>query len=172
MDLSQDQLDEIVTVDIDPRVKAMDKTVVSTSSLREVSNLLAPVTSVDYRDSNDVSSIKDQGSCGSCWSFSTVGLYESWMMFKGEREFDFSEEYILECTTPYTFNVLGRSLRSSCGGGYVDFAGDLIRRNGLPNEVEFPYKGLNFGEGSGTPTTENICQATPTTIYAGSDDVT
>lgn len=42
-------------------------------------------TSVDWRSSNDVSAIKNQGSCGCCWSFTTVGLYESWMMVKGEQ---------------------------------------------------------------------------------------
>lgn len=39
--------------------------------------------SVDHRIAGDVSSIKDQGSCGSCWAFASVGLYESWMMWKG-----------------------------------------------------------------------------------------
>lgn len=47
-------------------------------------------TSQDWRTTNDVSSIKDQGSCGCCWSFTTVGLYESWMMVKGEQEYDLS----------------------------------------------------------------------------------
>lgn len=76
----------------------------------------APV-SVDYRASGKVSSIKDQGSCGSCWTFATVGLYESWMMLQGERELDLSEEYILECTTPYAKYILDKSTVSDCSGG-------------------------------------------------------
>ena len=29
------------------------------------------------------------------------------MMVKGEDEYNLSEEYVLECTTPYVKNVLG-----------------------------------------------------------------
>ena len=40
------------------------------------------------------SSIKNQG-CGACWAFTTVGLYESFMMVKGKAEEDLSEQFIL-----------------------------------------------------------------------------
>lgn len=51
---------------------------------------------------------------------------------KGENQYDLSEEYILECTTKYTKNVLKQNYASTCAGGYVDFAGDLARVNGIP----------------------------------------
>ena len=51
--------------------------------LKKVAEILP--LSKDWRASGDVSSIKNQGSCGCCWSFTTVGLYESWMMVKGEQ---------------------------------------------------------------------------------------
>jgi len=67
---------------------------------------------------------------------------------------------------------LGQNYKSSCAGGYVDFAGDLIRRNGAPTEADFPYLGASFGDSASTPTTANICKATPTLIYAGDYTVT
>ena len=54
-------------------------------------------------------------------------------MFKGEEELDLSEQYILECTTRYTKNVLKLNYESSCAGGYLDFARDLVRVNGIPS---------------------------------------
>jgi cathepsin L len=94
------------------------------------------------------------------------------MMVKGEAEYDLSEEYVLECTTAYTKNVLNKDYSSTCSGGYVDFAGDLIRRNGAPLETTYPYLGLNYGSSSTTPTTTDICSATPTYIYAGDHSLT
>jgi hypothetical protein len=54
------------------------------------------------------------------------------MMVKGEQEYDLSEEYLLECTTKFTKNVKKQNYDSTCGGGYVDFAGELARINGIP----------------------------------------
>lgn len=112
---------ELVSIEIAPEdiaAQAVPRAV--STDLKKVE--LLPI-SKDWRTSGDVSSIKDQGSCGCCWSFTTVGLYESWMMVKGEQEYDLSEEYLLECTSKYTQNVLRQNYNSTCNGGYVDFSG-------------------------------------------------
>jgi C1A family cysteine protease len=124
--------------------------------LKKVSATLP--TYVDYRESGDVSSIKSQGSCGCCWSFTTVGTYESWMMLKGEQEYDLSEQYLLECTTLFTKNVKKVDAPSTCNGGYVDYSGELARVNGMPTEEKFPYIAANY-TGSVFPNTPGICDA-------------
>ncbi len=41
---------------------------------------------------------------------------------KGQREYDLSEEYILECTTKFSQNYKKINATSDCSGGYVDYA--------------------------------------------------
>jgi hypothetical protein len=43
--------------------------------------------------------IKDQGGCGSCWAFSTVGLLESQILLEDGITKDLSEQYLLSCNT-------------------------------------------------------------------------
>lgn len=56
--------------------------------------------SFDWRDTpNIVGSIKEQGSCGSCWAFSTITVQESrWAIVKGKK-YILSEQELIDCVT-------------------------------------------------------------------------
>ena len=41
--------------------------------------------------------VKDQGVCGSCWSFSALGTIESFFVIQGRGIFDFSEQMLVDC---------------------------------------------------------------------------
>ena len=63
----------------------------------KVSN--AAPTTYDWRDHGRVSAVKDQGSCGSCWAFSTVANLEGLYAEKKGTIKTFSEQMLVDCDT-------------------------------------------------------------------------
>lgn len=82
---------------------------------------------LDWRDNggNWVSGVRDQGTCGSCWDFATIGMLESAAMIyrqQPDSDFDFSEQYVLSCIDG----------ANSCNGGYANQACDFLVETGTP----------------------------------------
>ena len=76
-------------------------------------------------------SIKNQGSCGSCWAFAIVGVLEGRVKQTGGGTQNYSEEYLLDC------NHYGYS----CNGGYFTAHNDHKSPYGARSESCYPYRG-------------------------------
>lgn len=63
----------------------------------EQSAPLALPSSFNWCDQGGCTPIKDQGSCGSCWAFGTVGPFESLIKLKDGVTRDLSEQYLVSC---------------------------------------------------------------------------
>jgi C1A family cysteine protease len=97
----------------------------SPSQLRALSADALPAA-FDWRDRSAMTPVKDQGDCGSCWAFGTIGQLESMLhIYYGVTE-DLSEQYLVSCN-PWGYG---------CDGG--DTAHDMLM-NGAVREVDFPY---------------------------------
>lgn len=60
---------------------------------KDISQILKEIpASFDWRDHNGVTPVKDQGSCGSCWTFSTIGAVESHFLIKYGQARNLSEQ--------------------------------------------------------------------------------
>ena len=49
--------------------------------------------------------VKDQGSAGSCWAFSTVGPLESNILIKDGSETNLSEQWLISCNQSGYYNT-------------------------------------------------------------------
>ncbi len=97
-------------------------------------NKAAPLpTYWDWRRKNEVTPVKDQGQCGSCWAFASVGALEAGALLNDGVVYDLSEQQVLSC------NNLG----DGCGGGDFDAAFDVFHRLGAVSEDCMPYLGLD-----------------------------
>jgi len=99
---------------------------------------------VDWRTWDVISSVKDQGQCGSCWTFGTAETIESyWALSTGQLQ-ELSEQQILDCTpNPNSCGGTG-----GCGGGTVELAFQkIIDMGGISSEWTYSYRswsGKNF----------------------------
>ncbi|KAK7342422.1 hypothetical protein VNO80_25373 [Phaseolus coccineus] len=103
------------------------------TSFRYDSVTKIPAT-VDWRKRGAVTSIKDQGTCGSCWAFSTVATIEGLHHITKGELVSLSEQELVDC-------VRGDS--DGCNGGYVEDAFEfLAKKGGIASERNYPYKGV------------------------------
>jgi len=90
-------------------------------------------SAIDWRNKGAVTSVKDQGQCGSCWTFSATGAVEgAWAISKGQL-IDLSEEQLVECATGREYGSHG------CNGGQMEGAFKYVVENGQCSLSSYPY---------------------------------
>ncbi len=86
---------------------------------------------VDWRNhnGNHVTSVKDQGYCGSCVSFCTTATVESMASIEKGELLDLSEADLHFCSSHGT----------NCDGWWPNTAIEQVKTRGIPDEACFPY---------------------------------
>jgi len=91
--------------------------------------------SVDWVSAGAVTGVKDQGQCGSCWSFSTTGSLEGAYYLKTNSLISLSEQNFVDCD-----NLKNGGKDHACNGGLMDNAFAWAKKNGGVNtEANYPY---------------------------------
>merc|ERR1719171_3048858 len=103
--------------------------------------------SIDWRLTDAITAVKNQGQCGSCWAFSATEAVESQLTVStgGKYRVDLSPQQITSCAPANgTYGCMG------CNGGFTEGAYDYLKTvPGLSNSFFIPYE-------------QSLTQSTPT----------
>merc|ERR1719237_1898088 len=85
--------------------------------------------SVDWRSKGAVTKVKNQGQCGSCWAFSTIGGLEgAWEIGTGTLT-SMSEQQLVDCS----------KANNGCGGGNMETGFQYEEGVNVATESSYPY---------------------------------
>ena len=69
--------------------------------------------------------VKNQGQCGSCWSFSTTASLESTIAIAKKTLYSLSEQQLVDCCGAKGFQCQG------CNGAWPEWAMNYINAEGI-----------------------------------------
>ncbi|PWA39791.1 Cysteine peptidase, asparagine active site-containing protein [Artemisia annua] len=99
----------------------------------------------DWRDHGAVTPVKNQGSCGSCWSFSTTGALEGANFLATGKLESLSEQQLVDCDHECDPEEQG-SCDAGCNGGLMNSAFEYtLKAGGLMKEKDYPYTATDHG---------------------------
>lgn len=112
--------------------------------------------SIDWREQGAVNGHKVQGSCGSCWAFSTTGAIEGQYFRKTGSLVQLSEQNLVDC-------VAG----CGCGGCSETEGFQYVQKNGIDTADNYPYV---EADGDCDPKDANITIRSYEVIPEGNED--
>ena len=109
-----------------------------TESIYLINQTLSSFDWRNYNGFNWISSVKNQGSCGSCWAFATVGGAEAKIkIVRNDSNFDvnLAEQDLVSCGVPYGFYPG----EGGCSGATLEDPLNYMNNTGIVDEACFPY---------------------------------
>merc|ERR1719282_321479 len=93
--------------------------------------------SIDWRDKNVVTPVKNQGGCGSCWAFSATEMVESAYAIASGKLLTLAPQTYVNCVK--NPNKCGGT--GGCEGATMELAFNLTAQTGIALETDLPYAG-------------------------------
>lgn len=114
-----------------PKAEAKIKAVPTTGEEEKIKPVGQPASFDWLNNGGDwTTSIKDQGSCGSCWAFGSLAALEAQINIEANDptvDRDLSEQFMLSCSD------------GDCEGWYLHSTMNFLRDNGTTDEACFSY---------------------------------
>jgi C1A family cysteine protease len=111
---------------------------VATAPIYEKLQALRSPVSINWRETEAITPIKNQGQCGSCWAFSATEAVESQLALAGGDGYsiELSPQQVTSCTpSTGTYGSFG------CQGGFSEGAYEYLKSApGLANSFYIPYE--------------------------------
>lgn len=93
----------------------------------------------DWREKGAVTPVKNQGMCGSCWTFSTTGAVEGANFLAGGALVSLSEQQLVDCDHTCDPDQ-PEACDNGCNGGLPLNAMSYVKKRGLDLESAYPYQ--------------------------------
>ncbi len=102
----------------------------------KVSPVPDPSIDINWVAKGKVSKVKDQGMCGSCWTFSAISVVESIVAIRENKDPErYSEQQLVDCCRTEQSN--------GCNGGEDEDAFNYLMTTGIALEKNYPYKAVD-----------------------------
>lgn len=92
-------------------------------------------TDVNWVKNGWVTKVKNQGKCGSCYTFAATGALEAQYYNKTKKLVALSEQNLVDCSKSYG--------NMGCNGGVTDYAFRYVKEQGIQPEDSYPYVGTD-----------------------------
>jgi len=86
--------------------------------------------SFNWVEKNVVTEVRNQGGCGSCWAFSSVGNIEGQYALKHNKQVVFAPQQLVDCD---------RVQDAGCNGGFMEWAFTYLETHSLEQESDYKY---------------------------------
>jgi len=99
---------------------------------------LPSAVAFSWIDRNGVTDVRHQRTCGSCWAFTSMAVFEANWLIRNKESIDLSEQHIVDCAEYRNGRDAG-----SCNGGWYGGVFDYLTRNSAVIESKKPYRARN-----------------------------
>ncbi|KAL4485776.1 hypothetical protein ABPG72_012316 [Tetrahymena utriculariae] len=113
----------------------------------------------DWRNLGKISQVKNQGNCGSCWAFTTTGLFEHINLIRNNSVELYSEQDLLDCSSNGIYKNIG------CQGGWPYLAFKYSQQNRISSSLQYSYTGVQGNCTVNQKTKKAFYPAQPIQIY-------